>query len=181
VDSAEIAVGRLHLRPFQPSDVESVYRACQDPEIQRWTSVPSPYRREHAVYYVSRMVPAAWANGSGAAFAVLDSISADLLAAVGLGRFDPATESATLGYWCAPWARGHGVTTEAAAAVCRWGFGALDLGLIEWAAEVGNLASRRVAEKVGFTVEGTLRLRLVHQGRRVDAWVGSLLPDEVVG
>jgi RimJ/RimL family protein N-acetyltransferase len=181
VDAAEITAGRLHLRPFQPSDVDGVYRACQDPEIQRWTSVPSPYRHEHAVDYVTRMVPAAWANSSGAAFAVLDSTSADLLAAVGLSGFDPATESAALGYWCAPWARGQGVTTEAAAAVCRWGFGVLDLGLIEWLAEVGNLASRRVAEKVGFTVEGTLRLRLVHQGRRVDAWVGSLLPGEVVG
>lgn len=181
MDAVEISAGRLHLRPFRPSDADGVYRACQDPEIQRWTSVPSPYRREHAVDYVTRMAPAAWGNGSGAGFAVLDSTSAILLAAIGLTKLDPATESAALGYWCAPWARSQGVTTQAAAAVCRWGFGALDIGLIEWAAEVGNVASRRVAEKVGFIIEATLRQRLVHQGQRVDAWVGSLLPTEVAG
>jgi RimJ/RimL family protein N-acetyltransferase len=44
---------------------------------------------------------------------------------------------------------------------------------------VGNVASRRVAEKAGFRVEATLRRRLVHRGVRVDAWVGSMLPDEL--
>ncbi|WP_345390422.1 GNAT family protein [Nonomuraea salmonea] len=39
--------------------------------------------------------------------------------------------------------------------------------------------SRRVAEKAGFVVEGTLRKRLFHRGRRVDAWVGSLTRDEL--
>jgi RimJ/RimL family protein N-acetyltransferase len=35
-----------------------------------------------------------------------------------------------------------------------------------------------VAEKAGFTVEAVLRRRLVHRGVRVDAWIGSMLPDE---
>lgn len=50
--------------------------------------------------------------------------------------------------------------------------------MIEWRAEVGNHASRRVAEKAGFVREGTLRKRLFHRGTVVDAWVGSLLSDE---
>jgi RimJ/RimL family protein N-acetyltransferase len=62
---------------------------------------------------------------------------------------------------------------------CRWAFGRLRLKIIEWRAEVGNLASRRVAERVGFTVEATLRRRLFHRGERVDTWVGSLLPTEL--
>jgi RimJ/RimL family protein N-acetyltransferase len=64
-------------------------------------------------------------------------------------------------------------------AVCRWAFTALDLDLIEWRCEVGNIASRGVAEKAGFLIEATLRRRLTHRGMRVDAWVGSLLRDEV--
>ncbi|WP_350281758.1 GNAT family protein [Kribbella sp. HUAS MG21] len=44
---------------------------------------------------------------------------------------------------------------------------------------VGNVASRRVAEKAGFLIEGQLRMRLVHRGMRVDAWVGSLVRDEI--
>ena len=65
-------------------------------------------------------------------------------------------------------------------AVCRWAFTSLGVELIEWRCEVGNAASRRVAEKAGFLIEATLRKRLIHRGRRVDAWVGSLLPSEML-
>ena len=40
--------GDLTLRPPLPGDAEAVTAACQDPAIQRWTFVPSPYRREPA-------------------------------------------------------------------------------------------------------------------------------------
>jgi RimJ/RimL family protein N-acetyltransferase len=63
--------------------------------------------------------------------------------------------------------------------VCRWGFATLDLRRIEWYAEVGNLASRRVVEKVGFRFEGTLRSRLHHRGHWVDAWLAALLRDDL--
>ena len=61
-----------------------------------------------------------------------------------------------VGFWMAPWARGRGIMTDAVRLVCRWGFADLGLGRIEWWANVGNDASRRVAEKVGFTMEGTV-------------------------
>jgi RimJ/RimL family protein N-acetyltransferase len=39
------------------------------------------------------------------------------------------------------------------------------------------VASRRAAERAGFTVEGVLRDRIrARDGSRADAWIGSLLP-----
>ena len=38
----------VRLRSWRPDDVGAVLAACQDPEIQRWTEVPVPYRHEHA-------------------------------------------------------------------------------------------------------------------------------------
>jgi len=38
-----------------------------------------------------------------------------------------------------------------------------------------------VAEKVGFTMEGTSRARLLHRGVRVDGWSAGLLPGELIG
>ncbi|MBM2621695.1 GNAT family N-acetyltransferase [Actinoplanes sp. LDG1-06] len=87
--------------------------------------------------------------------------------------------AAQIGYWMDPAARGRGVATAAVRALCGWGFDTLGLGLVEWRAEVGNHASRRVAEKAGFRVEATLRQRLVHRGVRVDAWIGSMVPSEL--
>jgi RimJ/RimL family protein N-acetyltransferase len=168
---------RLLLRPIGPDDAAAVYAACQDPEIQRWTTVPSPYLLEHAEHFTSDYAPKAWAAGDAAVFAVTDLSSGELLASVGLhfdrGRDD---DTAEIGYWAAASARGRGVTTEALAAVCSWGFTSCGVRRLEWYAEVGNASSRRVAEKVGFSIEGTLRSFLLRpDGQRVDAWAGSLL------
>jgi RimJ/RimL family protein N-acetyltransferase len=175
----EITAGRLHLRIPGPAEVDAIYRSCQDPDIQYWTALPVPYRLADAEEFVEATIPAGWESGRAVAFAVLDSTSAELLAMVALSRLDGGNRTGQIGYWCAPWARRTGVVTQASAVLCRWAFGALSLGLIEWYAEVGNVPSRRVAERVGFTVEGTLRQRLIHRGERVDAWVGSVLPAEV--
>jgi RimJ/RimL family protein N-acetyltransferase len=43
----------------------------------------------------------------------------------------------------------------------------------------GNAGSRAVAEKLGFTVEGTLRNRgIANDGKPHDWWVGALLRSE---
>lgn len=170
--------GRLHLRPWQPGDAPEVYAACQDPEIARWvTAIPCPYLESDAREFVEQTSPRGWAAGTDAPFAVLDATTGALLASVGLHHIEPMDGVARVGFWCAAPARRRGVTTSAVRAACRWGFAALGLGRIEWYAEVGNAASRRVAEKAGFTVEATLRSRLARRdGTRVDAWLARLLP-----
>lgn len=176
MDPVELRTPRLLLRPFRPEDAPAVTAACQDPDIARFTTVPSPYTRQDGQGYVESWCPEQWRTGAGAPYAVVDAGSGELLASVGLSGIGGG--AAELGYWCAPAARGRGVVAEAAAAVCRWGFDALGLGRVTWYAEVGNWASRRVADTVGFRVEGTLRSALVHRGERVDAWVAGLLPGD---
>lgn len=180
--NAQLTTPRLLLRPIGPDDTAAVFAACQDPQIQRWTTVPSPYLREHAEQFACDYAPKAWAAGDAAVFGVTDRGSGELLASVGL-HFDRGRDEgiAEIGYWTSASARGRGVTTEAVAAACTWGFSTCGVERLEWYAEVGNLPSRRVAEKVGFTIEGTLRSFLVRPGgERVDGWVGSLLgTDEI--
>jgi RimJ/RimL family protein N-acetyltransferase len=183
MEPVEISAGRLHLRAPGPSDWPAVHAACQDPAIRRWTSVPSPYTERDAQDFVSRYAAEGWRSGRRATFAVCDATSGALLGTAALGHLgvDDDTDDGIgqVGYWTAPEARGRGLTTQAVLTLCRWGFGALGLARIEWYAEVGNVGSRRVAEKAGFTYEGLLRSRLVHRGRRVDAWVGGLLAGEL--
>jgi RimJ/RimL family protein N-acetyltransferase len=179
-EPAEIVAGRLQLRPFVPSDADAVYAACQDPEIHRWTTVPVPYERRHAVRYVADNSVAGWQSGAGRSYAVTDATTGELLGTVGLVEYDAAERTAEIGYWVVPGARGHGVAAQASAAVARWCFGALGVARLQWLADVGNEASRRAAEKAGFTVEGVLRDRiLARDGSRADAWIGSLLPRDL--
>lgn len=177
---------RLLLRSFAAGDEEAVLAACADPEVQRWTTVPSPYQLSNARAFVERIVPDGWASGAAAIFAV--TLDEAVVACVGLHldrRADPAIGE--IGCWCAGPARGRGVVPEAVGAVARWGFQELGLLRLEWYAEVGNTASQRAALRAGFTAEGVLRGFLpptpaaVAGGAdptgRVDAWLGALLPE----
>lgn len=182
VETVELTDDRLLLRPPRAEDAPAVYRACQDPDIQRWTTVPSPYTEDDAKHYTDEIAPAAWTSGDGGLFTVFDRATGELLASIALmhitEREVPTGGRAEIGYWCAPWARGRGVMTDAARLVCRWGFEQLGLARIDWYAEVGNEGSRRIAEKLGFTIEGVQRLRLVNKGERRDGWVGGLLRED---
>jgi RimJ/RimL family protein N-acetyltransferase len=178
VEPVEIVAGRFQLRPFLPRDADAVYAACQDPDIQRWTTVPVPYERHHAAGYVADNSFEGWAAGKGDSYAVTDATTGELLGSVRVAF--RAEGVAEVGYWVTPTARGGGVATEATRAVARWAFGAVGVARVEWLAEVGNVASRRVAEKAGFTFEGVLRDRLAaRDGSRADAWIASLLPADV--
>ncbi|TDC63253.1 GNAT family N-acetyltransferase [Streptomyces hainanensis] len=173
----DIDAGWLRLRPFTDADIDWVHRVSLDPALERFIDLPSPYLREHAAYFVERLAVEGWRSGTRAEFLAEDAGTAGRLGRVGLHLRGDRT--AEIGFWVAPTSRGRGVAPTAARAVCRWAFAELGLDHVEWRAEVGNDASRRVAEKIGFRVEATLRRRLVHRGERVDAWVGSLLPAEL--
>ena len=174
-----ITTAQLTLRPFTAADIAWVYEVSRDPALHQFVELPMPYRLEDARYFVEEVAIAASARGRRLELLAEDRVDGVRLGRVGLGL--SGGRRAEVGYWVDPRARGQGVATEATRAVCRWAFAHLDLEIIEWRAEVGNLASRRVAEKAGFLMEGTLRKRLFHRGAVVDAWVGSLVRDEVLG
>ncbi|WP_320778996.1 GNAT family N-acetyltransferase [Streptomyces sp. CRN 30] len=171
-----LTTGRLLLRTVGPEDTAAVLAACQDPDIQRWTVVPSPYLPEHARAFTEQMVPTGWANSTMFTFGIFLP-GGDLVGMIGLTMVSLGV--AEIGFWGAKEHRGNGYVTEAADAVSRWAFTRLSVDRVEWRAEVGNAASRAVAERAGFTLEGTLRSAINNKGVRSDCWVGSLLPSDL--
>ena len=166
----------LRLRPLEERDLDAVVTTCQDPDTLRWTTVPEPYDRSAAVSFLAHCQDC-WADGNTACYVVADEQDR-YVGSIDL-RLSPADPLlATVGFMTAPHARGQGYQTAALAALTTWGFATLGLARIEWWANVGNVASRRVAEKVGFTIEGTARAALNHRGTRADAWVGALLAED---
>ncbi|NEC26322.1 GNAT family N-acetyltransferase [Streptomyces sp. SID8111] len=176
MDPVTLTTGRLVLRTVGPEDTDAVYAACQDPEIQRWTSIPSPYLPEHARGFTEQMAPDGWADGSMFTFGVFLP-SGELTGMLGITM--RSLGAGEIGFWGAKEYRGRGHITEATLAVCRWAFTRMSVDRVEWRAEVGNRASRAVAERAGFVVEGTLRSALNNKGVLRDCWVGSLLPSDL--
>jgi RimJ/RimL family protein N-acetyltransferase len=141
------------LRPVCETDVPSIVRACNDPEIVRWLPhLPQPYDTGDARSFVAESNEGR-ALGNEYSFAIVGEHD-DLLGVVGLRlTVDPPT----VGYWIAPEARGRGLATAATTAVSAWAFATLGSSRIALHAEPDNIASRRVAEKCGFLrVPGTI-------------------------
>lgn len=136
MEPTTLTTDRLVLRPFAPSDEDEVYAAAQDPDIQRWTMVPSPYEREHARSFVGELVPGGWRDDTGYSFAVRLGPGGPLVAAVGVHVHEVfGTNSYEIGYWATKEYRGHGYMTEAVTAVARWAFTELGAVRLEWRAE----------------------------------------------
>ncbi|MET8949743.1 GNAT family N-acetyltransferase [Streptomyces sp. NPDC004393] len=176
MDPVTLTTERLLLRTVDPQDADAVFAAAQDPDIQRWTTIPSPYLREHAEGFVGQIAPDGWADASMFTFGVFLP-SGDLVSMLGLTMRSLGV--AEVGFWTAKERRGNGYITEATLAAARWAFTQVSIDRLEWRAEVGNAGSRAVAERVGFTIEGTLRSAINNKGIRRDCWVGSLLPSDL--
>ncbi|WP_030771597.1 GNAT family N-acetyltransferase [Streptomyces sp. NRRL F-2664] len=177
MEPTTLTTERLVLRPFVPEDAAEVYAACQDPEIQRWNEVPSPYTRAHADTWVHETVPAGWRGDTAYSFAVRLGPQGPLVAALGV---HPRGESVfEVGFWAVAEHRGRGYVAEALGAAARWAFTELGAGRLEWRAEPDNAASRAVAEKAGFRMEGILRAGIRHRGTLRDCRVGALLPSDL--
>lgn len=167
---------RLELSRPVEVDVDAIFAACQDPDIQRYTTIPSPYERRHAEEFVEKAA-ADWTAGAHVTWAI--RLGDELVGMIGLYRLD-GRGGGELGYWVSRSARGRGIVTEASVAVVDWGFAqeGLDLVRIEWHAVVGNVGSARAARTLGFRYEGLRRQALVSPHGRDDGWAAALLRDD---
>ncbi|MFG2729700.1 GNAT family N-acetyltransferase [Streptomyces canus] len=182
MEPVTLTTDRLLLRTPTPRDTETVLAAVQDPDILRWTTIPSPYLPEHARGFTEQLVPEGWANGTMFTWGLFlpEGFLPEREELVGmLSLTKRSAGTAEIGYWSTKEQRGNGYVTEAVEAAARWAFSEWSIDRVEWRAEVGNQASRAVAERAGFIIEGVLRSSLVHQGVRRDCWVGALLPSDL--
>ena len=85
---------------------------------------------------------------------------------------------AEFGYWVRTDEASKGVTTESVGRLLEEAFGPLGYHKVTLRIAVGNDASDRVAEKLGFTREGVLREELLIRGNWVDHSLWSLLDRE---
>jgi ribosomal-protein-alanine N-acetyltransferase len=168
------------LRAAGSGDLPGMVEQCRDPEMIRWTSVPTPddgYQLRDAAEFLA-LTAAGWTSGERLGW----TIEAQRGAARGFcGSIDLRLEGdgiAEVGFGLHPEARGRGMMTAALQLVCDYGFQVAGLEVIRWRAVVGNWASRRVAGNVGFIFDGTVRRLLAHRGELLDGWIATLTRED---
>jgi RimJ/RimL family protein N-acetyltransferase len=171
--------GVIGLRALEERDVPAIVAACQDPEIPRWTRVPSPYTQEDARAYLA-IARADAEVGLGVSLAIADEADA-FIGTIGLMDVDRAGGTAEIGYWTAAAARGRGVTVRAILLLRDWAVRELGLTTLDILPHRDNVPSRVVAERAGFAWTGdhatiTRMPPGRQQGYRVHRWHAGTPP-----
>jgi RimJ/RimL family protein N-acetyltransferase len=146
-----IETDRLILRPMESSDVDLMYRIFSDPRVLNSFGLKS-FDREQMERWVHRNLDHQDRYGYGL-FSVILRSNGILIGDCGLERMDiEGEEVAELGYDFLSDYWNQGYATVAAIAVRDYSFNILGLSRLVSLIRVGNLSSRRVAEKVGMTL-----------------------------
>ena len=166
--------GSVVLRAHHDDDIPRLLEQSVDPQTVEWTTVPTPYSRDDAATFARHVMPGGWESDQEWGFAVeYDGRYAGTVTLRNRG-----VHLAEVAFASHPDVRGTGVMEQALRLLLAWGFEERGLSTVIWYANVGNLGSRDLVHRVGFSFDGTLRGYLDHRGRPTDAWAGTLLRGE---
>lgn len=166
---------RFLLRPLTASDVSETYISWwNDAEIQSGLNcLPRNWTQVEAVQHVSR-----FDNRRNFHFGIF---TRDTLALVGfIAVFITPVQIATMNmvigdkqYW------GQGVMDESVPVLCEWLFNSMGVVKIKSEAAGHNVWSIAMLKRLGFQLEGVLRVEMPHfKEGRVDKYVFGLLSDD---
>jgi RimJ/RimL family protein N-acetyltransferase len=175
-DVPRLTDGVVTLRAHTAEDADALYEQAVDSVMLRWTTVPDPSTHETAREFATRIIPDGWREDREWAFAV--EVPADDGTPRFVGSVSLRNEGegrAEVAFGSHPWARGRGYVVRALELLLDWGFRERGLHTVIWRAFKGNWASRKVAWRLGFSFDGTVRQWLTHRGELRDAWVGALI------
>ena len=170
--------GDILVRPLRAEDAPALYAAVQDSveSLSYWFPWCSPrYSLADAQARVARCT-VTWKRGTEYGFGIFAGEAPALVGMVGLSDLHDVRRSANLGYWVGERHRGRGVATRAAAMAASIAFEELGLARLEVIMLPHNIASRRVAERLGAVYEEEIEGRLVFQGKPAAALVYALSP-----
>lgn len=141
-----------------PGDRLALVEVLKEKEIADWTlRIPFPYREADADWWIAHCQEETRRLGRALNWAIRDA-DGRLLGCAGFHPFEIGkTHRAELGYWLSKAYWGKGIGTNVVKRLTAIGFDELELERLEAPIFEGNDRSRRVLEKNGFALEGTLR------------------------
>jgi ribosomal-protein-serine acetyltransferase len=183
VSPVTISDSIVAVRPWQVGDAPALYDAARESidTVGPWLPwLDARYGRDDAERWVAESQQH-WDRQTEFRFMIHDPVTGKVLGGAGLNHVNQTHRFGNLGYWVRASATGAGVASRAARLVARFGLTTLGLGRIEILTVPSNLASQRVASKIGATFEGELRDRLLVRGTRSAARLYSLTHADLQG
>jgi RimJ/RimL family protein N-acetyltransferase len=166
-----IRTPRLLLRPKQPGDGEHTAAAVAETwqdlhQWMRWAENPDDFTAERMEIRTRQMM-ASFLLREVIELSAIEIATGQPVVWCGFHDIDWTARICDTGYWVRMSAQRRGFATEAANALVRYAFGALNMRRVGLTHAGGNELSRRIAEKLGFQPEGIQREASLLPGGRV--------------
>ena len=170
------------VRRFEPADTETFYAAVRESidELAYWMPWCSQdYAFSDAENWIKKCIDL-WASNTEYPLGIFDASTGTVIGGTGIHEISRNYRIGSIGYWVSSRYKGHGVARFAAHQAALIGFNELELTRLEIVVLTHNIASQRVAMALGATLECEARNRLYFQGAPHDAFVYSLVPEDVL-
>ena len=168
------------LRSYERADAQSLFDAVHRSRghLAPWLVwVRDTTKPEHSLEYIEYCLHKAETQTELVlGIRICDSI----VGSVGMHQWDHAARRAQLGYWIGKEYEGRGLVHQSLEKFIGFLFLQAGLNKLEIHFVEGNKRSARVAESLGFRVEGVLRQAVVRNGLLEDLVITGLLKDEWV-
>jgi ribosomal-protein-alanine N-acetyltransferase len=166
----------ITLRYPEQQDAEALLRQASSADVTRWFSWGP---------YTDIEQPRAWIaeqeqrrNDAIQIDFVIDHQQHGVIGVTGLTEFSPRDRRAVVGTWLGKDHWGTGANDESKALIAHLAFAVCGMERVSAYANPDNGRSVRALEKVGYTLEGTLRRWHRHDGRQLDVNIVGMLRDE---
>lgn len=155
----------ISLVPRCASDAAEMFALleAERPALREWLGWIDATRTVADARRYAQYAEAQFESRMGFDFAIREAGA--IVGAIGLHELDWGNRSAQLGYWLAPFARNRGIMTAAVRTLTTHALRRFALERLEIRCAVENARSRAVAERLGFTHEGTLSRAHALHGR----------------
>lgn len=161
----------IALRPWHENDLENLVNYANNPNITKnmTDSFPSPYTLENAKSFIAMAKQAVPIN----IFAIV--VQGKAVGGIGIhSQTDIHRQNAELGYWLAEPYWGKGIISEAIRLVLNYAFANKEITRVFARPFGNNVASQKVLEKNGFTLEGRFEKVLIKNGELQDELIYAI-------
>ena len=173
----ELTTRRLILRKIAVENTADMYSYASLESVTKyllWTPHLNMHETKGYIEYLQRE----YRKGNYADWGITYKENNVFIGTIGFANIDTDNNSGEIGYVLNPQYHHKGIMTEALTRVLEFAFGTLSLHRVQLRIMEGNEPSVKLAERMGFTYEGTLRDVILCKGSYRTVKFYSMLDDD---
>ena len=176
-DLPTLETERLILRKVTKEEIEDMYLYGSDEEVSKyvtWNTHETIADTKGFVEFVLNK----YENKQVSPWGIEYKENGKFIGTIDFVWWQPNHKIAEIGYVISRDYWGKGLTTEVAKELVKFGFEEMDLVRVQARCDLENIASARVMEKAGMTLEGIIRKGIFVKGEHRDLKMYSILKEE---